>query len=150
MHLEIINQSTARLPRKFLSVWISVVTKILLKENSLQKLDLKKSLTLVFLDKIAAKKVNTEFRGKKYATDVLSFESLSNDSLGELVLCPEVLRIQSKEHGLSFQEELGYMILHGILHLKGYDHEKSTMEAERMFQIQDSVFEKSLVQLRKD
>lgn len=150
MQLEIINQSSARIPRKFLTLWIQIVAKILLKDRIINKQDLQKNLSLVFLNQVAAKKINREFRGKNYATDVLSFASLSVDSLGELILCPQVLQKQSKEHDLSFQSELGYMVLHGILHLKGYDHEMSEKEARIMFQIQDEAFEKALMQLRKD
>ena len=150
MQLEIINESKVRIPRKFLSIWIQVISKNLLKKKILEKQDLQKNLSLVFLNTIPAKKINLEFRGKNYATDVLSFTSMSPDSLGELVMCPQVLQRQSKEHHLSFQTELGYMVLHGILHLKGYDHEKSAREAQIMFQIQDETFEKALMQLRKD
>jgi probable rRNA maturation factor len=52
------------------------------------------------------------------------------------------LKRQAREHKLSFQHELGYMVLHGILHLLGYDHETSEADAEKMFAIQDEVFEK--------
>lgn len=106
-------------------------------------LKLKKGhLHLVFLDPGPAKKLNFQFRQKNYATDVLSFEPLEPESLGELVMCPAVLKKQAREHGLSFQWELTYMLLHGILHLLGYDHEKSAAEAQRMFEIQDRLFEK--------
>ncbi len=85
--------------------------------------------------------MNHEFRGKDYATDVLSFDSLEPTSLGELVLCPEVLKRQAQEHGLTYQQELGYMLLHGVLHLLGYDHETNPKDAEKMFALQDAVFE---------
>ncbi len=97
---------------------------------------------MVFLDSQSAKKINYEFRKKNYATDVLSFSPIEPGSLGELVMCPDVLKKQAREHGLSFRQELTYMLLHGILHLLGYDHEKSAAEAKKMFQIQDRLFEK--------
>jgi probable rRNA maturation factor len=93
------------------------------------------------------KKLNQQFRGRDYATDVLSFEGqgLSDDGgavLGELVLCMPVIKRQAKEHGLSLNEELGYMVLHGILHLLGFDHERTRAEAARMFKVQDEIFAK--------
>ncbi len=96
----------------------------------------KMDLTIVFLDTAAAKKINREFRGKNYATDILSFDG------GELVLCPQVLKRQAKEHRHSFNAELGYMLIHGVLHLKGFDHEKSKSAAAKMFKIQDQVFDR--------
>lgn len=85
--------------------------------------------------------MNKTYRGKGYATDILSFSSEDPRCLGDLVIASSVVRAQAKDHGLSFQEELGYMVLHGMLHLLGYDHEKSRAEARKMFKIQDDVFE---------
>ena len=60
--------------------------------------------------------------------------------LGELVLCPQVVLKQSKEHNLSFRLELTYMLIHGVLHLLGYEHEGSAHRALEMFNIQDLIF----------
>ena len=142
MILQILNQSKQRVPRQFLEQWLSACEKELVKKKVLQAKDLKKELVLVFLAKKPAQALNLEYRGKNYATDVLSFDSVDPDSLGELILCPEVLKKQALEHGLSYQLELGYMVLHGLLHLKGFDHERSEAEARQMFAIQDSIFDK--------
>lgn len=95
-------------------------------------------LVIVFLNPGPAKKINFEFRKRDYATDVLSFSN--PQGLGELLICPQVIAKQAKEHGLTFNQELSYMLLHGILHLLGYDHEKSKVQAQRMFQLQDEIF----------
>lgn len=100
-----------------------------------------KTLTIVCLDKKSARTINKEFRGKDYATDVLSFDPIEPDSLGELILCPEVLKTQAKEHHLTYQMELGYMVLHGILHLLGFEHEDDAKKAEEMFGLQDEIFD---------
>lgn len=144
MQALIVNESKHAVPRKFVQEWVESLAAELKKRKVLKAADLKKELTLVFLDKKPAQKINMEFRGKDYATDVLSFDSMEPTSLGELVLCPEVLKRQAKEHGLTFQKELGYMLLHGILHLLGYDHETSEKDAKEMFDLQDAVFEKLL------
>jgi ssRNA-specific RNase YbeY (16S rRNA maturation enzyme) len=52
-----------------------------------------------------------------------------------------VIARQAREHGLLVREELGYMIIHGFLHLLGYDHERSKVEEKRMFLIQDRLFD---------
>lgn len=110
------------------------------KKKVLSAKNAQKELTLVFLDKKPAHKINFEFRQKDYATDVLSFDSMDPDSLGELILCPDVLKRQALEHQLSYQHELGYMLLHGVLHLLGFDHETSEADAKKMFGLQDKVF----------
>lgn len=142
MKVVVVNESKHAIPKKFIEQWTASVSAELRKRKVINAEKAKRELTLVFLDKKPAQKINKEFRGKDYATDVLSFDSMDPSSLGELVLCPEVLKKQAKEHGLSFQKELGYMLLHGILHLLGYDHETSEDDAKEMFNIQDTIFEK--------
>lgn len=141
MEVLIVNESKHAAPRKFIQSWMDLVVTELKRKKVLTADQARRELTLVFLDKKPAQKINMEFRGKNYATDVLSFDSMDPGSLGELVLCPEVLKRQSKEHGLTYQQELGYMLLHGVLHLLGYDHETSEADALEMFGIQDAAFE---------
>jgi probable rRNA maturation factor len=142
MTLAILNQSEVSISEAFLKKWVKAVQAELTKREVLDAARAKLELTLVFLDTVPAKKINWQFRGKDYATDVLSFETMEEGSLGELVMCPQVLQKQADEHKQTFNLELGYMILHGILHLLGYDHEKSEDEAKKMLGIQDEVFEK--------
>ena len=144
MNITIVNESKARIPKKFIETWMADVAKNLMKSKVLSKELSKADLTLVFLDPKPARSLNLEFRGKDYATDVLSFDSMDEESLGELVMCPEVLKKQAIEHDLTFQAELGYMLIHGILHLLGYDHETNEKDAAEMFGIQDALFEKLL------
>lgn len=144
MQVLIVNESKHAVPRQFVQKWVGDVAQELRKRKIISAKHLTQELTLVFLDKKAAQKINFEFRAKDYATDVLSFDSMDPSSFGELVLCPEVLKRQSKEHKLTYQEELGYMLLHGILHLLGYDHEVGEKEAAQMLGLQDDIFEKLL------
>lgn len=148
MRLEIVNQHSGfKVPRRFLTGWVTAVLKSLLKAKELsakQKAFLKGDveLTLVFVSNPKMKKINSEFRGRNYATDVLSFAAGWGSSGGELVIAPDVIRKQAQEHGLGVNEELGYMVLHGILHLLGFDHETSARDEERMFALQDRIFDK--------
>lgn len=77
------------------------------------------------------KKLNQKYRKKNRPTDVLSF--LYEDS-GEIILCPEVIRQNAKQFKNSFKKELNRILIHGLLHLVGYDHEGSKAEAERMWE----------------
>ncbi|MEN0057499.1 MAG: rRNA maturation RNase YbeY [Bdellovibrio sp.] len=144
MQAEIINNSQHAVPRKFIEEWLKAVSKELRRCRALGARQSSAQITLVFLDKKAARKINFEFRGRDYATDVLSFEALEPGSLGELILCPDVLKKQAQEHGLSYRHELGYMLLHGVLHLLGYDHETNEADARKMFALQDRIFAKLL------
>lgn len=145
MNCVIINQSSLRAPRKFISDWIDELTLLLSRHKKLKnKSRLKCELTIVFMDKNSARRLNFEHRQKNYATDVLSFESMDPAVLGELVICPQVLKAQAREHGLSFRDELGYMLIHGVLHLLGYQHESGGKAASEMYHLQDSCFEKML------
>lgn len=142
MNVLIVNECTHSVPRKFIAGWVKQVNAELKKRRILKTKEGARELTLVFLEKKPAQKINQEFRGKAYATDVLSFDSMDSGSWGELILCPEVLKKQAKEHKLSYQKELGYMLLHGILHLLGYDHETNEDDAREMFELQDAIFAK--------
>ncbi|WP_374079428.1 rRNA maturation RNase YbeY [Bdellovibrio bacteriovorus] len=144
MQVLIVNESKHSVPRKFVNEWMEELTAELKQRRVVKAAQASRELTLVFLDKKPAQKINFEFRGKDYATDVLSFDSMDPSSFGELVLCPDVLKRQAKEHKLTYQQELGYMLLHGVLHLLGYDHETNEKDAQEMFGLQDAVFEKLL------
>lgn len=105
-----------------------------------QKLLKSKTVTLVFLDPAQMKKINSQFRGKNKPTDVLSFAAMEEGCLGEILFCLDVLKKQAKEQDHSLEYEFLYMLIHGILHLLGYDHELSKKEEKLMFRIQDSLF----------
>lgn len=80
-----------------------------------------------------ARELNRDFRGKDYATNVLSFPyALEPVVCGDLVLCPEVVAREAAEQGKSGEEHYAHLIVHGILHLLGYDHVDSRKEARRM------------------
>lgn len=101
----------------------------------------KKELTIVYLTPKQMKKINWQFRKKNKPTDILSFASHDPNSLGELLLCRDVLKKQAAEQGHSLYDETVYMLIHGVLHLLDYDHEKSKREEVLMFRIQDQCFQ---------
>lgn len=67
--------------------------------------------------------LNRQFRGKDYATDVLSFPSETRGFLGDIVIASGVAARQAREAGHTMQVELKVLAIHGLLHLLGYDHE---------------------------
>ncbi len=106
----------------------STVAKIVLKgENRLTE-----TISLAFVGKEEIKKLNRKFRSKNKPTDVLSFLLNEGDIFGEIVICPEVVKDNSKKYGVTFKAEMLKIFIHGILHLCGYDHEKSKKEEEIM------------------
>lgn len=141
MRLVLVNHTKQALPRNFIRQWLRFMQSEFISRRVRGNGRLQRSeITLVFLGIAEAKKINQRFRKKNYATDVLSFTSEESGELGELILCLPVLKRQALEHDLSFQEELAYLLTHGLLHLLGYDHETSKSEALKMFRIQDRVF----------
>ena len=95
--------------------------------------------TIVFVSDYSIKKLNRQFRGKNSATDVLSFpmhaesfEAENQSHLGEVVISAERAAAQAKENGLTFNNEVQQLILHGLLHLCGYDHETDDGEMNRL------------------
>jgi probable rRNA maturation factor len=70
------------------------------------------------------RRLNRDFRGKDYATDVLSFPAAAGSTLGDLAISLARARSQARTYGHSTEDEVRILMLHGILHLLGYDHEK--------------------------
>jgi len=96
-----------------------------------------RDVSVVFLSNAAIRKLNKQFRGKDYATDVLSFPVKSEQfekqsSLGEIIIATDRAATQAKENGLTLQNEIEQLILHGLLHLSGYDHETDNGEMNRL------------------
>jgi rRNA maturation RNase YbeY len=89
-------------------------------------------LSLAFVNKGEIKKLNKKFRKKDQATDVLSFELKQGNSLGEIVICPEIVKENAKKDKIPVKKEMIKVFIHGILHLCGYDHKKSKAEAKKM------------------
>lgn len=142
MKLIIVNNTKSRISAPKLQKLMNSIRRYFLKKRVRNKklLSQKKELTIVFLSRSEMQKLNKQFRNKERPTDILSFASHDQDSLGELLLCTDVLIAQAKRHGHSFTDEITYMLIHGLLHLLGYDHEISKKEETLMFQLQDKCF----------
>jgi probable rRNA maturation factor len=96
-------------------------------------------VTVAFVSDRAMRELNRMWRGKRATTDVLSFpaeqaefEEAAGSTLGDIVISIEQAARQAKEHGLSFENEIAQLIVHGLLHLSGYDHETDHGEMNRL------------------
>lgn len=130
--LEINNLTRFSIDKKSFS---QVAKKVLKGEN--RETD---ALSLAFVNKPEIERLNKKFRKNNKATDVLSFSLDEKGYLGEIVICPVVVKENAKKYNLVFKKELLKVFVHGILHLLGYDHEKNKKEAEKMEQREKNYF----------
>jgi probable rRNA maturation factor len=90
-------------------------------------------ITVRFVDEIEARSLNTSYRGKDYATNVLSFPYTSGTVLaGDLVICKAVVALEAIEQQKSLEAHYAHLVIHGLLHLTGLDHERSAKDARIM------------------
>jgi probable rRNA maturation factor len=98
-------------------------------------------VTLAFVRDDDIRSLNRKFRGKDSATDVLSFPSFDkrakdpsaeDGNLGDVVISADTALRQARESGHSFEREASELLIHGVLHLCGYDHERDSGEMNRL------------------
>ncbi|MFA5358876.1 MAG: rRNA maturation RNase YbeY [Patescibacteria group bacterium] len=96
-------------------------------------------VSLVLVGDAVIRKLNKTYRKKDKITDVLSFEYLdknfvgsTEDYLGEIFICYPQIKRQAVKNGNSIKKEFALLLIHGLVHLFGYDHEKSVKD-ERFF-----------------
>lgn len=83
-------------------------------------------ITFRIVSETEGRKLNRDFRGKDYATDVLTFAySGSKPLTGDIALCAPLVARAAREQGKSLQAHYAHLVVHGVLHLQGYDHERS-------------------------
>lgn len=100
-----------------------------------------KEVTLLFTDDKELQYLNSTYRSKDKPTDVLSFLS-EGVYLGDIAISVQTARRQAKEYAVSLQEEILRLMIHGILHLHGYDHEGvSKAEANKMRKLEARFYE---------
>ena len=91
--------------------------------------------------------LNKKYRGEDRATDVLSFsqneeeDNLNSHLMGDVVISTVTAKRQAAEHGLTLEEEIVLLLIHGILHLLGFDHERSDEESCHMKQKTRELFD---------
>ena len=118
--IEIVNLSSEKINETLIRKMI---------RNTLKEEGAKMSISVAIVDSEEIKKLNYQYRKKNKATDVLSF----GEDINEIVICPE----EVKKNGSDFNKELKEVVIHGVLHLLGYDHEQIEEEATKMFNKQN-------------
>lgn len=103
-------------------------------------------LSVAVVSSAKIRSINKKFRGNDCATDVLSFTQddflgrlcknslLEREFLGEILICCQQIAKDAKEQGISARREMEWVVVHGVLHLLGYDHEVGVGEAQKMRQ----------------
>ena len=90
-------------------------------------------ITVRIVDEPEGRRLNREFRGKDYATNVLTFDYEQEPVvMADLVLCAPVVAREAKEQGKTLAAHYAHLLVHGTLHAQGWDHETSTADAEEM------------------
>ena len=96
-------------------------------------LDTDGEITVRIVDAEEGRRLNHEFRGKDYATNVLTFDyAQSPVVMADLVLCAPVVAKEAREQRKTLAAHYAHMLVHGTLHAQGWDHETSEEDAEAM------------------
>ncbi|MEA2465448.1 MAG: putative rRNA maturation factor [Acidobacteriota bacterium] len=128
-NVEVTGVAVARFSKREIAAF---TRKLLLTLEKLEKLDEEiTEVSIAFVDDDAMTELNKKFRGKKKTTDVLTFRaddsynepSASGRPLGDIVISVDQARRQAADEKHSLATEIRYLVVHGVLHALGYDHE---------------------------
>jgi probable rRNA maturation factor len=106
-------------------------------------------MAVILTDNEEIRKINHEFRGKNQPTDVISFAYRDEpfpvhegiiEELGDVYISLDKTAEQAEEYGIDFTDELKRLTIHGILHLLGYDHERSDEDEKEMSALEQELF----------
>jgi len=142
--VEVFSETPNLLPISIM--WWKWVGDILASKAGLSK----RNISISFVSKKTISQFNKIYRGEDVPTDVLSFNlkedqfpSTRNSNFGEIVICPEVVKSNANSFKETYTNELARVILHGLLHLKGYDHsvcfDGEKVFVDKMFKIQEDI-----------
>ena len=101
----------------------------------------KYALTLNFVGAARARTLNQNTRSKEYVPNILSFPL--SDAEGEVYICPQVAKKNASSYGHTMHDHIGFLFIHGLLHLKGHEH-SDTME-----RLEQSLFQKLIINGKK-
>jgi len=118
--VEVNNLTTNPINEEFLK---GVARKVLEGENEAEN-----NLSIVLVGQGRIRELNKKYRKENKVTDVLTF----GNGLNEIVICLREVKKNAKKYSITLEKELTRVLIHGILHLLGYNHEKDTKEAEKM------------------
>jgi len=91
-------------------------------------------LTVRFVDAEEGRVLNRDYRAKDYATNVLTFAYTEDDdsavTQADIILCTDVLQREAAEQGKTLEAHAAHLVVHGVMHAQGYDHETDEEAAE--------------------
>ncbi len=134
---------------------IKIITQAIEATLSYEEFEYDAEINLMFTDNSGIREINREQRQIDRATDVLSFPMLEQEDdgiviydedfidgrvlLGDIVISLERAGEQAQEYGHSFSREIGFLAVHSVLHLLGYDHELGEEQEKEMFSKQEDI-----------
>lgn len=122
-----------------------LIEALLQVKPDLKKIFKDRPVNLSFISKKAIQELNSEFLKKDKPTNVLSFPStglsFSDEILGDIAICPEIIKKEAAIQNKEEQDHLSHLIIHSLLHLAGYDHQEAT-SAEQMESLEIRVLKK--------
>lgn len=129
----------------------ALVEKLLQHAAKVEEVPEESEVSVTFVTNEQIRVINHEYRGKDQATDVISFamEEMGEDELeiigediplmlGDIIISIERAREQAEEYGHTYERELGFLAIHGLLHLLGYDH-MTEEDEKKMFGKQEEI-----------
>lgn len=136
--LQVVSNASNLPTAENLKSWVSTTLSFVSKDNL--------ELTVRIVDQDEMRSLNREFRKQDKPTNVLSFPfddppGVKTTLLGDILICAPVVEREAKDYGVDFNERWAHMLVHGILHLCGYDHIQ-TNEAKEMADLELRILEK--------
>ncbi len=130
MNVNIINQLEEHVSEDVIQKVLSVASKQLNLSDY--------SINIILVNNDIIQNLNQSYREKNAPTDVLTFPDGTLRNLGDIFISIDKVHEQSKEYGHSFERELAFLTIHGLLHTLGYDHLTKDEETE-MFALQEEI-----------
>jgi len=135
--IEINNLTTSRVDEDFLKKTAKMVLEG--EHPSKGRVPEEVNLSIALVGQGRMRELNKKYRKKNRVTDVLAFPY--SDS-GEVIVCLKEVKKNAKKYDTTFEKELSKVLIHGILHLLGYNHEKSEVQAKKMEEKENYYLEK--------
>lgn len=120
-------------------------------ERMIEELEVEGDFSITYLSDDEIRRLNAEYRDKDEATDVLTFRLKDDDTfpdfglsneLGDVFISLDAVARNAAEFSVPFEEELTRVMLHGLMHLMGYDHQSNDFKSEQMLIKQEEILRK--------
>jgi probable rRNA maturation factor len=125
--------SSIQWPHRGFEAHKTALTQAMLKKYADLALASHADITVRIVGAAEGLQLNQQYRGKAYATNVLTFDYSQTPVVhADLVLCAPVVEREAKELGITLKAHYAHLVVHGLLHAQGYDHETTEADADEM------------------